>query len=96
MSPTSASLDETWKDGSLVVLAHSREDELVEWEQVELMQKALKGQGWQEEVLENAGIQGGRKELLMLEVHGGHDEVWERGKEMARAIEICIQRVLAR
>ncbi|KAK0272621.1 hypothetical protein LTR91_017882 [Friedmanniomyces endolithicus] len=82
VSPTSGEYEESWPDGRLVVLAHSREDELVEWEQVDLMQRALKAQGW-----------GGRRDerrLELIELKGKHDQVWEEGTELARAIEATL------
>ncbi|KAF1356931.1 Alpha/Beta hydrolase protein [Delphinella strobiligena] len=69
-------------EGVLVVLAHSREDELVEWEQVELVRGVLEQQGWG---------RGGRR-LEMLELRGRHDEVWEEGGEVARAVEVAVGR----
>ncbi|GAB7363899.1 hypothetical protein MBLNU230_g4462t1 [Neophaeotheca triangularis] len=70
----------SWDEGLAVVLAHSREDELVEWEQVELMKDSLKG--W-------SAMNDGRVKLI--EVKGKHDEVWEEGTELARAIEAAFE-----
>ncbi|KAK0353619.1 hypothetical protein LTS16_017590 [Friedmanniomyces endolithicus] len=69
-----------------VVLAHSREDELVEWEQVELMERALRAQGW--------GEASDGRSLKLIELRGKHDQVWEEGKELARAIEATLDLVL--
>ncbi|KAI7038402.1 hypothetical protein KC366_g6624, partial [Hortaea werneckii] len=69
----------------LIALAHSRQDELVEWQQVDRMHAALKRSGgWDEVGREEAG--GGR--LKLIELHGGHDEVWREGggAELARAV----------
>lgn len=88
VSPTSGRYDQSWIDGKLVVLAHSREDELVEWEQVDLMVEALNGQGWSEK-------KEGRR-VRVLEIGGKHDQVWEEGVELARAIESTVEEVMDR
>ncbi|KAF2770988.1 alpha/beta-hydrolase [Teratosphaeria nubilosa] len=82
-SPTSGQYKESWPDGKLAVLAHSRGDELVEWEQVDLMHKALKGQGFDEA--------GGERSLKLVEVSGRHDQLWQEGTELARAIRETLQ-----
>lgn len=86
VSPTGARFDDTWATGRCVVLAHSRGDELVEWEQVEAMREVLRRQGWEEN--------GRGRRLVMLEVSGNHDEVWEDGKEVAKAIGCAVQNLL--
>lgn len=84
VSPASSSdFEDSWQDGKLVVLAHSREDELVEWEQVDLMHKALKCQDWDEV--------GGDRRLKLVELSGKHDQVWQEGHELARAVEATVQ-----
>ena len=86
-SPVNAHYETSWPDGRLVVLAHSREDELVEWEQVELQQKALQAQGWES----GKGV----RRVELIELRGKHDEVWEDGKELARAIQLAVQEMKA-
>ena len=81
-SPTSSNLNESWEDGKLVVIAHSHEDELVEWEQPELMMKSLSAQGFKES---------GSRRAKLLELKGKHDQVWEEGHEVARAIEFAVK-----
>jgi len=87
ISPTAGNYDESWKEGRLVLLAHSHEDELVEWEQVELMRDLFVRQGWRVDG-EGEGKQG--RDLHMLELKGKHDQVWEEGVEAAKAIEKAI------
>ncbi|GAB1739349.1 hypothetical protein NU219Hw_g4311t1 [Hortaea werneckii] len=67
---------------TLIVLAHSRQDELVEWQQVDLMHSRLKSQGFNE-----VEGEGGRR-LKLIELHGAHDDVWRDGEagELARAV----------
>lgn len=84
-SPTNSKLNETWGDGKLVVIAHSREDELVEWEQPELMMKSLKTQGFKDS---------GDRRAKLLEVSGKHDQVWQEGTQVAKAIEYSITELL--
>lgn len=81
-SPTSADLGASWEDGKLVVIAHSREDELVEWEQPDLMMKTLSSQGFKTS---------GSRRARLLELKGKHDQVWEEGVEVARAIEFAVK-----
>lgn len=84
-SPTHSDFRETWQDGKLIVLAHSREDELVEWEQPDLMMKSLKAQGFKDS---------GDRRAKLLEVKGTHDQVWKEGSEVANAIEFTIKEFL--
>ncbi|KAK5120565.1 hypothetical protein LTR85_006221 [Meristemomyces frigidus] len=83
VSPTAGDYENSWQDGKLAVLAHSREDELVEWAQVDHMHKALKSQGFDEA--------SGDRRLKLVELCGKHDEVWQDGLELARAIEATVQ-----
>ncbi|KAL1306929.1 hypothetical protein AAFC00_005571 [Neodothiora populina] len=88
VSPTTGLYDSSWKEGKLVVLAHSRQDELVEWEQVELMREALVRQGWGE--TENGG-----RRVEMLELKGLHDQVVNEGVEVARAVQKTVEMLAA-
>ncbi|EME50085.1 hypothetical protein DOTSEDRAFT_118377 [Dothistroma septosporum NZE10] len=81
-SPTSGQYSTTWQDGKLAVVAHSHQDELVEWEQPEVMMKALSLQGFKDS---------GNRRSKWLELTGKHDQVWSEGNEVARAIEWTIQ-----
>ncbi|RMY39292.1 hypothetical protein D0865_12861 [Hortaea werneckii] len=78
---------ETWP--TLIVLAHSRQDELVEWQQVDLMHAALKSRGF-DEVGRGVGGDGGRR-LKLIELDGAHDDVWREGGELARAVGETLQ-----
>ena len=84
VSPTSGDFDESWPDGRVVVLGYSEADSLVEPEQVELMRGALGKQGWSGE---------GERRVLVFELEGDHDEVWETG-DAARAVECAVREVL--
>lgn len=85
VSPALGLMAKGW-DG-VVVLAHSKGDELVEWEQVEEMKESLLEQGFSEG--------GNKREVLMLELVGKHDEVWEDGREVARAIGVALEKVVS-
>lgn len=71
-----------------VVLGWSKGDELVEVGQMEGMQGALRGAGWNDKGE-------GKRNVRIVELKGGHDEIWEKGEEMARAIEggleLCLE-----
>ncbi|KAJ5113608.1 hypothetical protein N7456_002142 [Penicillium angulare] len=76
-----------WKNGRLVVLAHSKNDGLVDWGQVDEMREALRG--WEEAQAEiplrELSSRDRRVQILPLE--GPHDDVWIHGDELARAVE---------
>ena len=76
----------------VVVLGQSRGDGLVEWGQVEGMERALRERdGWRE-----GGEGVPAKEVTVLELEGGHDEVWERGEGLARCITVAVERCVRR
>lgn len=57
----------------VVVLAHSKDDGLVGWDQAEEMNKLFaNGAKWQK---------------VLLELHGKHNEIWENGGELVRAFD---------
>lgn len=63
----------------VVVLAHSKTDTLVEWEQLNVMSEFLphsKGPG---------------AKAVVMELQGDHREIYEKGVEMARAIKETIR-----
>jgi acetyl esterase/lipase len=57
-----------------VLLAHSRDDGLVPWNQVEGMENVFKGNE--------------QDMLQIIELHGSHRAIWEEGQELARAIAV--------
>lgn len=85
VSPAYAAFNGSWPDGRLAVLAHSKNDSLVEWEQVERQMRALRHCGW----LEGDDA----KVLELFELSGDHDEVWQTG-EAAKAVEHAVQLLL--
>jgi hypothetical protein len=77
------SVEGGWASGRLAVLAHSPEDALVDASQGETMRWALVR--W-----EKTQSQGGEKRVVMLPVKGLHDDPWEKGEELARAIATTV------
>ncbi|KAL4989737.1 hypothetical protein BDW68DRAFT_195602 [Aspergillus falconensis] len=75
---------EGWKKGRVVVLAHSKEDELCDMEQSEGMKGFL--EGWEKDGLK-------KREVQFLPIEGKHDEAWERGEELTRGILFTIERL---
>ncbi|KAJ4317824.1 hypothetical protein N0V94_004738 [Neodidymelliopsis sp. IMI 364377] len=77
---------ETWKNGKLVVLAHSYEDELIERQQRDVMCVALDREGWgivMEEGDGEAEVGEGSRVLEVRDLKGGHDWIWEDGEQVA-------------
>jgi len=84
VSPTNGRFNESWSGGRLVLLGHSREDELVEWEQVELMEASLRKQGFGDGV-------GKQRVLEVLQLEGLHHGGWQKGGEVVKAIERALE-----
>lgn len=80
----SAGVQGRWGAGRVAVLAHSPEDGLVDASQGETMRWALTG--WEREG-------GGKRRVVMLPVKGQHDDVWEKGEELARAVGVTVDEV---
>lgn len=81
VSPVSRILDRVWKDARAVVLGMSREDELVEWEQVEVMREHLDPRGEKEKEMK----------LSLVSLEGRHDEIWGRGFGVVRTLDASLQ-----
>ncbi|ETN39434.1 uncharacterized protein HMPREF1541_05657 [Cyphellophora europaea CBS 101466] len=62
-----------------VVLAHSKDDGLVPWNQVEAMSKVLQQS------------EKGEDYVSVVELHGQHNDIWRDGKESSRAILAALQ-----
>lgn len=72
-----------WTEGKLAILAHSTDDELVDFAQVDAMRDGLKA--WEEENKE------GRRVVTLRDLHGLHNEVWSKGEELARVITVAVE-----
>ncbi|KAI9041569.1 arylformamidase [Aspergillus affinis] len=77
---------EGWEAGRLVVLAYSVEDGLVDPMQWKAMEHALAG--WEKDHSKEKG-----RRVEMLPLTGHHDEAWENGEELARAIAFTIEKL---
>ena len=78
-----AAYTRNWGGGRhLVIVAHSREDELVDWEQVRAIRKVFSERVEEDQI-----------KFEVFELEGKHHEVWEKGQELARAIAEAIRRL---
>lgn len=76
-----------WKTGRLVVLAHSKDDELIDGGQVEGMREALRGWESRQAQIPLRELSSRERRVQMLTLEGLHDELWEQGEEVARAVK---------
>jgi kynurenine formamidase len=72
-----------WDEVGHFLLAHSREDELVEWDQAEAMRNALLAHRPEYRP----------EELSILELRGTHDEVWQVGTGVARGVLVAVDKI---
>lgn len=84
VSPGVVGVD-AWEEGRVVVLAHSEGDELCNVAQSEGMKQRL--EGWEED------RSSGERKVHFLSIEGKHDEAWEKGAELARAIMFTLSRL---
>lgn len=80
-----AGFRDSWEEGKLAVLAHSVDDELVDFAQIDAMAEGLK-------VWEEGGRE--RRVVVLRDLHGLHDEVWSKGEELARAISVAVEELV--
>ena len=87
-----------WPEGKLLMLCHSYEDELVERAQRDVMCVALDREGWtivmevgddEDEVKEE-----GRRVVNVRDLKGGHDWIWEDGKQIAVLAAEAVERLV--
>lgn len=86
-----------WKNGKLMVLAHSYEDELIERQQRDVMCVALDREGWSivmEEGDEEAEVGEGSRVLEVRDLKGGHDWIWEDGEQVAKLLADVVGRLM--
>jgi hypothetical protein len=87
VSPTSSSYTvSAYPLGRLIILAHSKEDELVEEEQVHVMFDRLVECGWAR------GDSEGDRVVEKHWLRGKHDEIWEDGGQIAGLIRDALGR----
>jgi len=74
-SPYSSKEPVAWESAKVIVISHSNDDELVSKAQPDMMMERIRGTAK------------GHAKLQYVPVEGGHDEVWQTGRELARVIE---------
>ncbi|KAJ5490265.1 hypothetical protein N7453_011090 [Penicillium expansum] len=82
-----------WKPGRLAVLAYSKDDGLVDASQIEVMKEAL---GNWEKAEAQIPVQEGSnraRRLRVLSISGVHDEAWEKGEQLARAVTFAFEQL---
>lgn len=88
---------EQWRNGRLMVLAHSYEDGLIERQQRDVMCVALDREGWGIVMEEGDGEAEVGEESRVLEVRdlkGGHDWIWEDGEQVALLLADVVGRLV--
>ncbi|KAI4641766.1 hypothetical protein J4E93_007864 [Alternaria ventricosa] len=89
---------EHWPEGKLLMLCHSYEDDLVERAQRDVMCVTLDREGWnivmevgddEDEVKEE-----GRRVVNVRDLKGGHDWIWEDGKQIAILAAEAVERLV--
>ncbi|KAJ6006329.1 hypothetical protein N7451_004273 [Penicillium sp. IBT 35674x] len=78
-----------WKTGRLVVLAHSKDDELVDEGQVEEMREALRGWEAGKAQIPVRELSSRDRRVEVLSIEGAHDEAWINGEGLARAVKFA-------
>jgi len=80
VSPVSGDVGRIWKDTKCVVLGMSEEDELVEWEQVEVMLRHVN----------SSSAIGKDQTCKLLKLTGKHDECWSKGVGIIKALKTTL------
>ncbi|KAJ5637604.1 hypothetical protein N7490_007483 [Penicillium lividum] len=78
-----------WTTGRLVVLAHSKDDELVDEGQVEEMREALKGWEAGQARIPVRELSSRGRLVQLLSIEGEHDDAWIHGEGLARAVKFA-------
>lgn len=76
-----------WRDPQLAMLAHSRDDQEVDEGQPQTMLQAL------EDHPSDSGEGGGQRRNRLIMLKGQHNELWEEGSQLAKAIEEAVEMV---
>ena len=90
---SSRGVEDGWKSGRLVVLAHSKDDDLVDDSQMEAMKKALMHWEQTEVQIPAQELSHRHKRIRILSIRGAHDEAWEKGDELARAVTFAFEQL---
>lgn len=87
----SRGVEGAWKSGCLAVLAHSKDDELVNEGQLEAMHGALKEWEELEAFVPKNEATAKHRRVRLLSISGAHDDAWIQGHELARAIQVAFE-----
>lgn len=82
-----------WKSGRLALLAHSKDDGLVDEGQLEAMRDALKGWEESEAQVPKQELTARDRRVRTLTISGAHDEAWIDGTELARSIQFAFEQL---
>ncbi|KAJ5589205.1 hypothetical protein N7537_011883 [Penicillium hordei] len=82
-----------WKSGRLAVLAYSKDDGLVDGSQVEVMKEALGNWEKTEAQISTQEDSTRDRRLRILSIGGVHDEAWENGEQLARAVTFTFEQL---
>ncbi|KAJ5135827.1 uncharacterized protein N7515_005105 [Penicillium bovifimosum] len=82
-----------WKSGRLAVLAYSKDDPLVDEPQLEVMKEALRHWEQKEAQIPVQELSNCDRRVRVLSISGGHDEAWEKGDELARAVKFAFEQL---
>jgi hypothetical protein len=79
-------------EDQVIVLGQGRADELVEWGQVEILKEGLRSRGWEVEEAreEDHTDQCASRRMTVVELEGGHDDVWRLGTGIAKCVAVAI------
>jgi hypothetical protein len=80
-----------WKTGRLVVLAHSKDDSLVDLGQLETMREALRAWEGRKAQAVKEELTSYDRRVQILPITGEHDEAWSKGEELARAVKFAFE-----
>jgi kynurenine formamidase len=97
VSPVTAKYGkDQWKNGKLIVLAHSYDDELVERSQRDVMCVAFDREGWSivmEDGDDEADVGTSGRVLEVRDIKGRHDFGWRDGEQAAQLILEVVERL---
>ncbi|KAJ5562051.1 hypothetical protein N7535_003486 [Penicillium sp. DV-2018c] len=89
----SCGIEGGWKSGRLAVLAHSRDDELVDESQIEVMKEALGHWEQKEAQIPVQNLPHRDRRVRVLSISGAHDEAWEKGDQLARTVKFAFKQL---
>ena len=80
-SPSNADFTHSWPNGRLIVLAWSKDDELVDERQLFIMRRSLQEQ------------KNEKRTDMIVHVSGNHDEIWQNGTQLANVVKFALRRL---